>query len=352
MNKLPHLLILIGLLFLGCKRETPNTTNPPPDPNEPTTDSIFGYGVLEKVKGIWNGPVTSSTALGGYPEWIVDFRPISPTQISAKNELDTLNDIHMSFFVAFYNNNYRIAFRNGGSFNGMTRVSYFLADSVSETNLQSYYRFSEILKGKIRAFTEVIRKQDSLIILSYTNKSNSLNEPVLHMAWRAKLQDTTSAQTATTLFNFPQHAVGRNLSQSFQGVSESIYYNTTSEPYAESEQPYLGKSTINYSFAPNLSPIASKKVFILLTTQPLINGFSLNYGNMKFRSRYVILNANNPNYTFNYMHPGGYYVYALYDKDGSMGFSSGDWVSTTNTSLNLSDKGTTTANVLINFAIP
>jgi hypothetical protein len=66
----------------------------------------------------------------------------------------------------------------------------------------------------------------------------------------------------------------------------------------------------------------------------------------------VILNANNPNYTFNYMHPGGYYVYALYDKDGSMGFSSGDWVSTTNTSLNLSDKGTTTANVLINFAIP
>ena len=174
----------------------------------------------------------------------------------------------------------------------------------------------------------------------------------MHMAWRAKLQDTTSAQAATTLFNFPQHAVGKNLSESFTGVSESIYYNATSEPYSEAEQPYLGKSTLNYSFTPNLVPNASKKVFILLTTQPLISGFNLNYGNMKFRSRYVILNSNNHNYTFNYMHPGSYYAYALYDNDGSMGFSSGDWVSTSNTTLSLSDKGTTTANVLINFAIP
>jgi hypothetical protein len=39
----------------------------------------------------------------------------------------------MSFFIAKYNNEYRVCFRNGGSFGGQTRVSYFLADSVSET---------------------------------------------------------------------------------------------------------------------------------------------------------------------------------------------------------------------------
>ena len=352
MNKLFSILVVTLFAMSSCKRDDSNNNQNKPDPNEPTTDSIFGFGILNKVKGIWNGPVRSSTALGGYPEWIVDFRPISATQISAKNELDTLNDIHMSFFVAFYNNEYKMCFRNGGSFNGMTRVSYFLADSVSETGLQSYYRFSEIIKGKLRAFTEVIRKQDSLIILSYTNKSNSLSQPVMHMAWRAKLQDTTSAQEASTHFNFPQHAVGKNLSQSFQGLNESIYYNTTDEPYNEESQPYLGKSTVSYSFSPNLTPVASKKVFILLTTQPLISGFSLNYGNLKFRSRYVILNSNNHSYAFNYMHPGTYYAYGLYDTDGSMGFSSGDWVSTTNTPISLTDKGVSSASLQINFAIP
>lgn len=352
MKKLITLIIVLTSLISSCKRDDNNVDNNNNNPKVPSTDSIFGFGILNKVKGIWNGPVSSSTALGSYPEWIVDFRPISSTQISAKNELDTLNDIHMSFFVAFYNNEYKMCFRNGGSFNGMTRVSYFLADSVSETSLESYYRFSEILKGKLRAFTEVIRKQDSLIILSYTNKSNSLNLPILHMAWRAKLQDTTSAQEASSHFNFPKKEAGKDLSQSFTGVNESIFYNTTDEPYNEANQPYLGKSTISYSFSPNLTPEVSKKVFILLTTQPLISGFSLNYGNLKFRSRYVILNANNNSYSFNYMHPGTYYAYGLYDKDGSMGFSSGDWVSTINTPVTLSEKGLTSASLQINFAIP
>jgi hypothetical protein len=121
------------LLLLQCKKKD-DTTDAPPS-NNPLSDinNTLGFGLLNKVKGIWNGPVTSSTALGAYPEWIVDFRPISENQISAKNELDSLNDIHMSFFIAKYNNEYRVCFRNGGSFGGQTRVSYFLADSVSET---------------------------------------------------------------------------------------------------------------------------------------------------------------------------------------------------------------------------
>jgi len=349
----PSLYILfIIFLLLSCTRENTPGGGQVENPNQPVNDSIYGFGILKHLKGIWNGPVTSSTALGNYPEWIVDFRPISSTQISAKNELDTLNDIHLSFFVAKYNNTYAVAFRNGGSFNGMTRVSYFLADSISETGNQSYYRFSEILKGKNRAYSEVIRKQDSLLIFSYTNKSNSLNQAVLHMSWRAKLQDTTAAVAATSEFGFPTHSAGRDLSQSFQGVTESIYYNASSEPYPESEQPYLGRCSVHVGFAPNLLPVASKKVFVLLSTQPLISGFSLNFGNLKFRSRYVILDASSPNYTFNYMHPGTYYVYALYDNDGSSGFSSGDWVSATNLSVDLTNQGSINTNVLINFTLP
>src|SRR4051812_23369919 len=168
----------ILLIATGCKNKSnsneSNSNNSSGTNNPPPITSVLGYNLLKKVKGIWNGPVTSTTPLGGYPEWIVDFRPISENQISAKNELDTLNDIHMSFFIALYNNQYKVCFRNGGSFAGMKRVAYFLADSVSEGATKSFYRFSEIIKGKSRAYTEVIFSADSLTIKSYTNKKNTL----------------------------------------------------------------------------------------------------------------------------------------------------------------------------------
>src|ERR1700752_5332647 len=221
------LLALFSLLIaVSCKnnKSTTSNSNTNNNNNPPPVQNVLGYNLLNKIKGIWNGPVTSTTPLGGYPEWIVDFRPISENQISAKNELDTLNDIHMSFFIALYNNQYKVAFRNGGTFSGMTRVAYFLADSVSEGATKSYYRFSEIIKGKSRAYTEVIFSADSLIIKSYTNKTNTQTYTSPHMTWMAKLQDSTSCQPAVTHFAFPKKTMTKDFSSSFAGLSETIFY--------------------------------------------------------------------------------------------------------------------------------
>jgi hypothetical protein len=198
---------LIILILSNCKDKKTSEDETPVTPSAPVIADInntIGFGVLKKLKGIWNGPVTSTTPLGGYPEWIVDFRPNSENQISAKNELDTLNDIFMSFFIAKYDNQYKVAFRNGGSFGGAKRVSYFLADSVSETVSKSFYRFNEIIKGKSRAYTEVIFRADSLYIKSYTNKYNTQTSASPHMTWSAKSQDTTSTLAAVSNFNFPK----------------------------------------------------------------------------------------------------------------------------------------------------
>jgi len=335
----------------GCKEDKKDNKKDIDTPN--SLENTVGFGLLNKVKGIWNGSVSSTTYLGSYPEWIVDFRPISENQVSAKNELDTLNDIFMSFFIAKYNNQYRVAFRNGGSFGGVTRVSYFLADSVSETSALAYYRFSEIIKGKNRAFTEVMFKSDSLIIKSFTNKLNSLAEPVLHMQWRAKLQDTTSCFPAVAAFNFPKKSLTKDFSTALNGVQEAIFYSVGggADPYPESEQPYLGKANISYNVS-GFTPDPAKNVFILITTQPLISGFAPNLANMKYRSRYVILNANNTSHSFNYMHPGTYFLYALYDADGNKTFSSGDWVSTSNTTFTLGSKEEKNSTTTINFKVP
>lgn len=349
-----------GLLaFLTmCKKDKADDTNNTSNTNyngnnSPYADisNTYGYGILNNLKGIWNGPVTSSTALGSYPEWIVDLRPISAAQISAKNELDSLNSIHLSFFIAKHNNEYRVSFRNGGQFAGNERVSYFLADSVSETSTKNYYRFSEIKKGKSRAYTEVWFSNDSLYMRSYTNHYNTLTTPSMHMFWTAKLQDTSSCSSAVSTFNFPQKTLVKDFSYTFDGVDEAVYYNT-GDPYNEAAQPYLGTCTIGYSFASTYTADTSKKVFLIITTQPLISGFTLNTANLKYRSRYVIVSAGDPYFTFNYMHPGTYYLYALYDADGNKTFSSGDWVSTTNTTFTLGNQGIANASTMINFTIP
>ena len=346
-------LALIALTAQSCKHHTDE--NPAPTPSNPLSDinNTVGFGLLTKVEGIWNGPVTSTTPLGGYPEWIVDFRPISENQISAKNELDTLNDIHMSFFVAKYNNEYRVCFRNGGSFGGQTRVSYFLCDSVSETSSESYYRFAEILKGRSRAYNEVIFRNDSLYMKTYTNHYNTLEIPTLHMTWSAKLKDNSSSTAAISHFDFPKKTLTKDFSSTFDGQTEAVYYSIGGgDPYTENQQPYLGKATINYTYASGYVPNSSKKTILIVTTQPLISGFSINTVNLKYRSRYVILSATDQSFVFNYMHPGTYYIYAMYDADGNNNFSSGDWASSANTTFTLASEGTTTANVQINFTIP
>lgn len=342
------LTILIMLISQSCSE-----TNDNDNPNDYTNiNNTYAFGILKKLKGIWNGPVNSTTALGSYPEYIVDFRPISSNQISAKNELDTLNSIFMSFFIAKYNNQYRVCFRNGGEFAGLNRVSYFLADSISETSSLSYYRFSEVLIGKNRAYTEAIFKDDSLILKSYTNQYNTLPTAVLHMTWSAKRMDTTSCTDATNTFNFPQKTLTRDFSTSFSGFSEAIFYTPVDDPYNEMSQPYLGQSNISYSFDATHVPSPTKKVFLLITTQPLITGFIFDPNNLRYRSRYIILDASDLNYQFNYMHPGNYYLYAFYDNDDNFIINSGDWMTLSNTSFSLSNLGTTSASTIVNFTIP
>ncbi len=344
---IPLLVLFFMLTGWRCKNDD--------TPSNSLTDinNTLGYGLLSKVAGIWSGPVVSATSAGNFPQWIVDFRPISENQISAKNELDKRNDIHMSFFIAKYNNEYRVSFRSGGLFSGMTRVSYFLADSVVETSSRSFYRFSEILNGRKRASTELTFKGDSLIMRTFTNHNNTLTTPTLHMTWRAKLQDITTTTEAIAHFDFPKKTLSKDLTDAFNGQTEAVFFNTSvGDPYTEAQQPYLGQAFIHYSYTPGFTPDPQIKTILIITTQPLINGTSYNSNNLKFISRYVVLEATDPAFVFTYMHPGHYFLYALYDADGNQTFSSGDWASTLNAAFEVPDHGMAAGDANINFEIP
>ena len=338
----------------GCNSHKSNTTinnNPPPIT---AATSVLGYNLLPKICGIWNGAVTSTTALGNYPVWIVDFRPISASQVSAKNELDTLNSIFMSFFIVYDSTAYKLAFRNGGSFAGMTRSAYMICDSVTESSSYSYYRFVDFVKGDKRDIVEVSFYDDSLHIRAFTNESNTLPAAtMIHMDWHAVIQDTTSCQAAKTAFSFPQKTMVKNFTSTFAGVTESIYYSLTGDPYPASAQPYLGVSTLSYTVSPSLPAVpAGAKIYLIVSTQPLIGGTGPITANLIYRSRYVILSYPDASFPFDYMHPGSYYLYAFYDVDGNGTLSSGDYVSTSNVAFTLAPLGTASASTQINYVIP
>lgn len=358
------ILLLFPLIVLSCKDDddTPpeTSTEECTTPSDPCTDPITsttnveGFGILEKLSGIWNGSVYSPTALGSYPEWIVDFRPISPSQISAKNELDSLNDIFMSFFVAKYDCSYKIAFRNGGGFAGQVRNSYQIIDSVYEDATHSFYRFVDPVAGETRVHTDVTFKQDSIIMHTYTNQYGTLSQPVTHMIWRADLRDNTSAQDAISLFNYPQKELTRDFSNTFDGLTEAVFYMASQDPYPEQDQPYLGNSNVNITITNPATIDPAKKVLIIITTQPLFNGFVFQPANLDFRSRYVFAGAASPTgYNFNYMHPGTYYVNTIYDENGDLNFSSGDYMNSSfDVPLTLTDQGVSNVSVNVNFEIP
>jgi hypothetical protein len=356
---LTHFILATALCFTSCKHdkdtpaETPPTTTDVGEINASST--VTGYGILSHLSGIWDGAVTSSTALGSYPTWVVDFRPVSAAQVSAKNELDSVNTILMGFFIVKHDNTYKIAFRNGGGFAGNQRIAYAVIDSVSETTNHYFYRFADFKAGKNRVYTNLLFKDDSLIMQVYTNVYNTLTTPTIHMLWKAKLQDSTSAQAAKTAFSFPQKQLVKDFTTTFDSRTEAIYYNSdlASDPYNEASQPYLGQSTVNLSFDAAHVPDPTKKVFLIISTQPFFSGFTFLPAQLKYRSRYVLLSSTTNTYTFNYMHPGNYYLYSLYDANGDGAFSSGDWMSSnlTNT-FALAALGTQSVNTVIDYTIP
>jgi hypothetical protein len=353
------MLILSSFLVQSCKKkEEPaapvNGSNGCSLDPINSASNVEGYGILDHLPGIWNGPVTSPTPLGGYPEWIVDFRPNSVSQVSAKNELDSVNDIFMSFFITKHDCEYKMAFRNGGGFAGMERNAYLIIDSVVETPLASFYRFVDPVSGGVRVYTDVTFKSDSLIMHTYTNQYNSLSIPLTHMVWQANLRDSTSTMSSIAHFGFPSKAVQKDFSETFDGLTEAVFYSPLIDPYPESEQPYLGNTDVNITVSNPAIVDPSKKVLIIITTQPLFSGFTFIPGNLDFRSRYVFIAAQGSStFNFNYMHPGDYYVNAIYDSNGDFNFSSGDFMNMAfDVPFTLLEEGSSSANVNIDFQIP
>ncbi|MDX9932085.1 MAG: hypothetical protein RB294_05840 [Bacteroidales bacterium] len=318
---------------------------------EQRTETVKGFGILSRLPGTWHGPVISTTSAGSFPEWAVDFRPVSAGQISQFSLLDSNTVNNISFFIVRHKDELKVAMRTQGCFKNSCCATYEVIDSVNEE--KGYYRFADFQGGSQRASTAFTFRGDSMIMEVYTSKFNKEKTPVLHSRWLAVSGDKTSANEAIAHFGYPKKTMIRNFNEAFSGMSESIFFDFTNEPYPEKERPYTGSAKVSISVSPEFSDPAGKELFVLLTTQSIFDGLKLRNDYKNYYSRYVFLPVGTQSVTFRNMHPGTYYLYAFADMNGDKLHLKGDLMSSaTDNILVVTENSSASASVIIDMVIP
>ncbi|MBN2532730.1 MAG: hypothetical protein JXB88_07565 [Spirochaetales bacterium] len=349
------LLIPVIFLFIQClatERVNKQVQGSSRTENGKTgNETVFGFGILERIPGLWNGPVTSSTPAGSFDRWYVDFRPVSPGQVSQYSTLDAQTVNYMSFFIVKHNNQLKVALRTEGVFQNKGCVTYEVMDTVKES--EGYYRFSDFQAGEKRAFTEFTFKPDEFLMEVYTNKFNKVFPLQLHSQWRAKLGDRSAALNAVSHFKFPQPLMVKDFSHVFDNMTESIYFTFENDPYSSLSQPYVGTVTVTLSIDKELKVNNNHELFLLLTTGSLYEGLKYKEENLKYISKYVYLPVSTKQYTFSHVHPGTYYLYSHDDVNGDKKYLKGDYISSDiNNIVTLQAGGNVSIKTNIDFIIP
>ncbi len=314
-------------------------------------ESVLGYGILERILGQWNGPVTTSTPAGDFDAWYVDFRPIAAGEVAQYSNVDADTVNYVNFFVVRHDGRLKVAMRTEGVFMNQGCVTYEVVDQVDEPN--GVYRFSDFIAHDNRAYTVFTFSGDQLVMEVYTNRFNQVSPLEVHSRWTATLGSRDAATTAAEDLGYPQPQMERDFTDTFRHKSESIYFNLAIDPYTSDAHPYVGQVTVNISIDEALAVEATDELFLLLTTESLFEGGVYQPDNLKYASRYVFLPPDTESHTFTNVHPGTYFIYAYNDTNGDKRHLSGDTMSSDfDNTFTLTPEGSATVDTEIDMVIP
>ena len=250
-------LFILGIIFIiisACKRDKPIETE------------VMGFEFLNKIPGLWHGPVSTSTSAGNFTDWYIDFRPVSETQVSQFSLLDTNTVNKISFFIVKYHNELRVAQRTEGCFMNSCCVTYEIMDSVAASG--NFFRFSDFIRGTKRAYTQYEFNGDQMVMKVYTTKFDTVFPLQLHSTYTATLGSRDNITAAVSRFGYPKKEMTRDFSNAFGGMNQSIFFTFENDPYSSVLQPYVGNITAHVSIDSNLTVAPADQVLLLFTTQP------------------------------------------------------------------------------------
>lgn len=356
-------LMSLSLFMASCDKEIRNIAPQAEDPAKqefnievvPVNINNQGFELLENMQGHWVG---ANRVIADDFEWFsFDYRAISASHIHGIFEGGTMGNLLTSFFVTDFKNTRTIMARNGGLLNGIYRSSYFVLDSVSNTNTESFYRLVDAVGGQRSMWMELKFTQDSLYFNAYTSRLGLL-EPTRHMTFKAVNEDVSLAQAAATAVQFPQNIPAWDFSTGF--VQQNLYVNNgvdsassatflsqgtgdvfslsvqSGDPFTIADHPYIGMLQVDITRNPL---IQNEPLLIYLSREPLTDNFGyFDINNFNTILLFPGIVGTQDQFTFTYLHPGNYYLNVVADKDGDGGPSQGDVTHLTQT-INISPNG-------------
>lgn len=312
---------------------------------------VLGYGILERIAGQWSGSVFTDTPMGSFPMWYVDFRPVSSGMIAQYTTIDKGTINFLTFLIVKHDKQLKVAMRTEGVFQEKGCVTYEIIEKADER--KGYYRFSDFKSGSERAYTEFTFKGNKLVMETYTNKFNKVSPLELHTRWTATLAGRESAEEAVKKFKFPQPGPVADFSGFFKNMSESIYYDTSLDPFSSKNDPYVGTLTVNVRIDPSLKVKNTDELFLILTTKSLYEGIIYKPANLKYLSKHAYAPAGIKSFTFTHVHPGTYYLYAFNDINNDKKHLKGDYMSSNiNHIITVAPEKNTVVKTTIDFIIP
>lgn len=354
MNKLTRYFLQICCLIVlaSCEDEVRNIAGesiPTPPVTQPTEVNPIdinndGFDLLERMQGHWVG--TNRVIADDFAWFAFDYRAISASHLHGIFEGGSAGNLLTSFFVSDFKNTRTIMARNGGLLNGIYRTSYFVLDSINDSNNGKYFRLVDAIGGSGVMYMELRFVSDSLYFNAYTSRLGLNAVPSRHMTFKAIKTNPDLAQAAATATGFPQNTPAWDFSNGFpedflfintgESEPESATFlalannnndvvslaNQSGDPFKIQDHPYL--STLQVSITKN-SMIDGKQLFLYLSKDPLTDNFGFLQSDA-FDSvlKFPQLIGTESEFLFTYLHPGQYYVTVIADANDDTFISQGD----------------------------
>jgi len=336
------LLSLCLALTLGCDK---------PDDEMNTPNDIQGFNLLSELSGHWVG--ANQTSFGFFDWFAFDFRPISSSHLHSIYEGATNQNIITSLFVADFEGKQQIMARNGGWLGNQYRATYFVLDSVQETNNSKYYRLVDAVGRENRAYMEFRFENDTLHFDAYKDNSGSLDQPIRHMGFTGTNYNPDYAAAATSLFDFPQKVSEVDLNGKFINLIDpdsALFLEESNDPFPKSAHGHISELTVNIN---RNAETESDDLLLYISTKPLVDAA----GQVDFENvdRHVVrtidVNANENAFRATYLHPDDYFITVFSDKDDNFYPSAGD-VTSVSTAIGVGADSDLSVGVDLDVLIP
>lgn len=281
-------------------------------------DDAGATALLERLPGLWVGPVDSNTSVGDFATMNMDVRAADAKVLFSRVDLDPDNSLRFAFSFEEHDGNVELVYRNGGEFQGILRdTRTVLVEADVE---QERFRFCALSAGcaYVDATFDFDGPDDLLLDVDVMG--------MMHIDWPARRAETRSVPDP-----FPSSPEPNADDAAFPPMPTLRATLSWNEPLEAPTDVWLILSTTDCGFTPgSCSP-------------------------SRFLEVSAPTGATEAEILFEQIHPGEYKANAILDRNGNVGSllfpDTGDTVSIPNQAVSIEATGESTASLALTLDV-